>query len=483
MNPRLSAQTLDRLPPDVRRPQYDLTQVDPGILHFGPGAFHRVHQAWYAQRLLHADLRWGITGVSLHSAGVRDALAPQDFLYSLAVQDEVPVVEIVGSIRGVLVASENPAAVIERFADPRLHVVTLTVTEKGYCLAADGSLDVNHMDVQRDLAQPHSPASVLGYLVAGLRRRRTAGLAAPAVISCDNVTDNGRRLHGALVTLARMQDESLARWIEDEVRSPCTMVDSICPATTDALRTEVAARLGALDCWPVQRESFTQWVLEDLALPGDPDWASVGVTVTSDVAAFERAKLRILNCAHSTLAYLGLRAGCISVSQAMQRRELDAFVRRMLVTEVLPVLRAAPGQDLAAYAETVLRRFGNRRIVHELAQIAWDGSQKLRFRVLGTVRDALAQGRPIDDLCVPLAAWMWFVRWKVERSSPIVDPLGGRLAQFGDAWCFDAELDVERFLSLHEVFGADLPADTRFRAALERAYQRVAAWPAQSLNA
>jgi fructuronate reductase len=483
VNVRLSAQTLDRLPADVRRPQYDLTRVHPGILHFGPGAFHRVHQAWYADQLLHADQRWGITGVSLHSAGVRDALAPQDGLYSLSVQDDVPAVEIVGSIRAVLVASENPAAVIERFADPRLHVVTLTVTEKGYCLATDGSLDATHQDVQRDLSQPGSPASVLGYLVAGLRRRRSLGLAAPAVISCDNVADNGRRLHGALVALARMQDESLGRWIEDEVRSPCTMVDSICPATTDALRTEVAARLGLHDAWPVQRESFTQWVMEDLAPPGGPDWASVGVTVTTDVAAFERAKLRILNCAHSTLAYLGLRAGCTSVAQAMQQRDLVACVRRMLVTEVLPVLRPAPGQDLTAYVETVLRRFGNRRIVHELAQIAWDGSQKLRFRVLGTVRDALALGRPIDDLCIPLAAWMWFVRWKVEQASPIVDPLAGRLAQFGDAWCFDASRDVERFLSLHEVFGEDLPASARFRAALERAYARVAAWPAQPLSA
>ena len=153
------------------------------------------------------------------------------------------------------------------------------------------------------------------------------------------------------------------------------------------------------------------------------------------------------------------------------------------MSEVLPVLRPAPGQDLAAYAESVLRRFGNRRIVHELAQIAWDGSQKLRFRVLGTVRDALALGRPIDDLCIPLAAWMWFVHWKAEQASAIVDPLAGRLAQFGAAWHHDATLDVDRFLSLHEVFGVDLPADPRFRAALERAYARVAAWPAQPLSA
>jgi fructuronate reductase len=290
-------------------------------------------------------------------------------------------------------------------------------------------------------------------------------------------------LRGAVVALAQLQDPSLARWIEDEVRFPCTMVDSICPATTDALRTTVSAALGVHDAWPVQRESFVQWVMEDMTRPGDPDWASVGVTLTSDVAAFERAKLRILNGAHSTLAYLGLRAGCATVAQAMARPDLVAFVRRMLCDEVLPTLQLTPGLDVHAYVEQVLQRFRNPAIEHRLAQIAWDGSQKLRFRILGTVRDALAAGRSVDQLCVPLAAWGWFAQWKSQQRSAIVDPLAARLAQLGRDWGCDAQADVARLLQLRDTFGDDLRADPRFRAALERAYRRVADFPAQPLSA
>ena len=481
--PRLTQGTLAGLPSAIRRPGYDLERIQPGILHFGPGAFHRVHQAWYVDRLLQRDSRWGIAGVSLHSPGVRDALQPQDGLYALAVQDEAPSIEVIGSLRELVVATDDPAAVVRRLADSRLAVVTLTVTEKGYCLTTAGSLDQSHPDVVRDLATPAAPASVLGYLVAGLRQRRVLGLSAPAIVSCDNVAENGQRLRGAVVALAQLQDPSLARWIEDEVRFPCTMVDSICPATTDALRTSVSAALGVHDAWPVQREAFVQWVMEDMTRPGDPDWASVGVTLTSDVAAFERAKLRILNGAHSTLAYLGLRAGCATVAQAMARPDLVAFVRRMLCDEVLPTLRPTPGLDVHAYVEQVLQRFRNPAIEHRLAQIAWDGSQKLRFRILGTVRDALAAGRSVDQLCVPLAAWGWFARWKSEQRSAIVDPLASRLAQLGRDWGFDAQADVERLLQLRDTFGDDLRADPRFRAALERAWRRVADFPAQPLSA
>jgi fructuronate reductase len=481
--PRLTQGTLAGLPPAIQRPAYELSRIQPGILHFGPGAFHRVHQAWYVDQLLQRDTRWGITGVSLHSTDVRDALQPQDGLYALAVQDEAPSVAVIGSLRELIVATDDPAAVVGRLADARLAVVTLTVTEKGYCLATDGSLDVAHPDVVRDLATPHAPASVLGYVVAGLRQRRMLGLSAPAIVSCDNVAENGHRLRGAVIALAQLQDPPLARWIEDEVRFPCTMVDSICPATTDALRTAVSAALGVHDAWPVQREAFVQWVMEDMTRPGDPDWASVGVTLTSDVAAFERAKLRILNGAHSTLAYLGLRTGCATVAQAMARPDLVAFVRRMLCDEVLPTLQPTPGLDVHAYVEQVLRRFRNPAIEHRLAQIAWDGSQKLRFRILGTVRDALAAGRPVDQLCVPLAAWGWFAQWKSQQRSAIVDPLATRLAQLGCDWGSDAQADVERLLQLRDTFGDDLPADPRFRAALERAYRRVADFPAQPLSA
>lgn len=483
MSSRLSNATVACVPATVIRHAHDRARMAGGVLHFGPGAFHRVHQAWYAQRLLARDVRWGIDAVSLHGRAVRDALAPQDCLYTLAVQDREPTLELIGAVRSVIVAPERPAAVVERFADPALRLVTLTVTEKGYCLDAAGHLDLAHADVVADLARPDAPASVLGYLVAGLRLRRRLALAPPAVVSCDNVADNGRKLGEAVVALARQTDPELAAWIEDEVRFPRTMVDSICPATTDALREDVTQRLGVVDAWPVQREAFVQWVVEDLPGLGLEPWAGVGVTFTTDVAAFERAKLRVLNGAHSTLAYLGLRAGCATVAEAMRHDELVAFVRTMLYEDVLPTLGTIDGLDLPGYVETVLRRFTNPAIVHQLAQIAWDGSQKLQFRILGTVRDALAAGRPIDRLCIPLAAWLWFVRRKVEARSPIVDPLVERLVQLGQGWSGQGQADVGRFLALREVFGDDLPADPLFRAALERGYARVREWPSRPLSA
>lgn len=244
---------LPRLPEAVRRPAYDRSSVDIGVVHFGPGAFHRAHQAWFFDSALADDPRWGICAVSLRSADVRDALAPQDNLYTLAVCGESIAYQVIGAIREVLVAPESPAAVLARLCAPTTRIVTLTVTEKGYCLAPDGALDLQHPDIQRDLWQPHAPGSAIGFIVEGLRRRREAGLPPFLVISCDNLVDNGARLARATAQFAAAFDTRLASWIEDHVHFPRTMVDSITPAATQALRDAVAAALGVQDRWPVQR--------------------------------------------------------------------------------------------------------------------------------------------------------------------------------------------------------------------------------------
>jgi fructuronate reductase len=306
----------------VRIPAYDRDRVAVGAVHFGPGAFHRVHQACYLDDALAQDPRWGIAAVSLHSAGVRDALAPQDGLYTLAVLDERPQTRIIGALKDLLVGPEAPTAVTERLADPAVMLITATVTEKGYCLGSSGGLDFANAEIVHDLAHPHAPRSLIGHLYAGLALRRALAIAPPNVVSCDNLTDNGPRLRRALLDFARRQELDVARWIEDEVPFPRTMVDSITPATDPALRDQVAERLGTVDRWPVQREAFTQWVIEDCMRGPQPDWASIGVTITSDVAGFERAKLRLLNGAHSSLAYLGALAGHETVAQAMRDPQL-----------------------------------------------------------------------------------------------------------------------------------------------------------------
>jgi fructuronate reductase len=399
-------------------------------------------------KLLAHDPRWSICGVSLRNPDVRDALAPQDGLYTLATLDEQTSYQVIGSITELLVAPEDPEAVLNRLSSPTTQVVTITVTEKGY--------------------GEEGPGSLVGYLVEGLRRRRAAGLERLTVISCDNMVDNGARLARAVGQLA---DPELAGWIEDHVCFPRTMVDSITPATTPELKERVSRVLGVEDRWPVQRESFLQWVLEDRLAPGGPDWASVGVIVTGDVAAYDRAKLRLLNGAHSTLAYLGLLAGHATVADAMADKKLCSFVSTLMREDIKPTLR---GLDLDSYIETILRRFRNPAIKHALAQIAWDGSQKLPFRILGTIADNLAAGRPIERLCVPIAAWMHFVRRQACRGERVTDPLAARLFEIGVACQNRSMSDVPAFLGLTTVFPADLAREPVFTDGLARAYDELA---------
>ncbi|ESQ77244.1 mannitol dehydrogenase family protein [Asticcacaulis sp. AC402] len=457
---------------DAETPAYDPTTLELGVVHFGPGAFHRAHQAAYLDALAATDPRWGICGVSLHSTGVRDALNPQDGLYTLATLDEEIGYRIIASIREVLVGPENPEAVFERLLG--CGIVTSTVTEKGYCLLADGALDFGHADIAHDLANPRAPKSFVGYVVEGLRQRRDCGKAPFVLIPCDNLPNNGKRLKAAVVALAARLDAELAAWIESGLACPCTMVDSITPATDDALRARVADAIGLHDAWPIQREAFTQWVIEDHVHDSGPDWASVGVILTDNVPAYERAKLRLLNGPHSTLAYAGLHKGYETVSQAMNDPELSGLVRDLMLKDVVPLLETPKGMDLPGYCEAILKRFRNPAIRHLLSQIAWDGSQKLPIRILSSLSEALAQGHDVSRLAVPLAAWMRFVRNKAVSGEPLADPMAADLIALGKGLT-DTRADVAAFLAVRAVFPESLAGNPVFIAAVESAYDALLA--------
>lgn len=469
---RLSDTTLGNVPAHVLRPDYDRRALSAGVVHFGPGAFHRAHQAAYLDRVLSARPDLAICAVALRTPDVANALAPQDGLYALVEREADPTVRIIGAIREVRVAPRDPGAVLARLDAARL--VTATVTEKGYGLTPSGDLDFANPDIAQDIRAPAAPVSFPGWLVASLRRRRATRRAAFVTVSCDNLSGNGGRLHRAVTALARAQgDADLADWIEAEAAFPNSMVDSITPATDEALRAEAAAALGLTDAWPVQRERFMQWVVEDRLAAADSDaLASAGVTLAGDVAPFERAKLRILNGAHSTLAYLGLRLGHETVSGAMDDARLAGFIERLMRQDMIPGL-ASPGQDLRAYAGGILARFRNPAIVHRLSQIAWDGSQKLRFRLLEPVADALEAGRPVERLAVGVAAWMDFVRRAARDGRPITDPLADLLLAEGRR-AGGGRGDVAQFLSLAAVFPSALAGHPGFRAALETAYVELA---------
>jgi len=472
--PRLSERTLASASADVLRPNYERANTRIGIVHFGPGAFHRAHQAFYFDRLLEKDASRAVCAVSLKTPGVRDALAPQDGLYTLMELDGAPTVRIIGAIRETLVATEDSSAVSRRLCAPETSLITMTVTEKGYCLDGAGKLDFEHPDIAHDLRNPDTPRSLVGWIVRGLRLRHERGEAPYLVVCCDNLSNNGQTLRSAVLALAARQGSGLADWIEKRAHFPRTMVDSITPATDDAFRSRVAQSLGLYDAWPIQRERFVQWVVEETDSPNQPDWSSVGVTLSRDVSAYERAKLRLLNGAHSTLAYVGMLAGLETVADAMAQPALRAFVERLMRADIQPTLDIPRSGEMDHYRQSILRRFENPAMRHQLAQIAGDVAQKLPIRILGTVADAIRAQRPLGRLVVPIAAWMHFIRARTAAAIPIVDPLCDLLVACGQRATGHAREDLPMFLALPGIFPDDLASHPEFMQALSSAYDLIA---------
>ena len=455
-------------------PTYHRESTRVGIVHIGPGAFHRAHQAYYVDTLLHSDKRWAISALSLKSTGLRDALKDQEGLYTLVELGAAPRARVIGAIRELLVAGADTETAFARITARDTRIVSMTVTEKGYCLDAKNLLDLANADIVHDLANPAQPRSTIGWLVEGLRRRRAAAVPPFTVLSCDNLPENGSVLQRALVAFAAARDADLARWIEAEVVCPRTMVDSITPATDDALRKRAQELTGLIDEWPIQREPFTQWVIEDLPAMQDADWQSVGVTLAKDVGVYDRAKLRLVNGPHSTLTYLGLLRGHESVADAMRDTQLAQFVELLMTEDLAPSLGNPVGFDIEHYVSAVLARFRNPGIRHLLSQIAWDGSKKLPVRITVTIAEALRAGRPVQRLVMPLAAWMRFIVRQAKAGVAIVDPDAARLTAIGAACTGDARADADRFAICEAVLPPALLSDERFRHALESAYASLA---------
>ena len=463
---RLNDMVLAGLPRQVTRPGYDRSALQTGIVHLGIGAFHRAHQAVMTEAVIAAgDYRWGIVGASLRSPTTRDALAAQDWLYSVATRGaSTESVQVVGALRGVLVAPESPSTLIGVLADPRVKIVSLTVTEKGYCHSpATGDLAVDNADIQHDLGNAGAPRTTLGLLTAALARRRQNGHAAPTLLSCDNLLANGHTLKRLLVQFAGLSDPVLARYIEDNVMCPNTMVDRIVPATTEEDCQRIARVLGVMDAAAVVTEPFCQWVIEDFFPSGRPEWERAGAEMVDDVAPYEIMKLRLLNAAHSAIAYLGALAGFETVAEAMRDDGIARFVTGLMDEEVTPVLNLPDTFDIATYKRALIARFSNPALKHRTHQIAMDGSQKLPPRVLATVRERLKLNLPIKRLAIVVAAWMHYLAGRDERDRrhEVRDPMQAELQRR----CAEAAdlLDIEA------IFGRDLPADTRFSGAVETA--------------
>ncbi len=476
---RLSLETLDLLPSDVARPRYDVASARVGIVHLGVGAFHRAHQAVYIDdRLAAGEAGWAISGASLRSPETSHALEPQDGLYTASARSaEGEALRIVGSLRRLLVAPNDPEALLAAMSDANVRIVTLTVTEKGYCHdPATCRLDEDHPDIRHDLGQPRAPKSAPGFVVEALARRRAAGVAPFTVMSCDNLPSNGATARNVITRLAALRDGDLGKWIEGEVAFPSTMVDRIVPATTDEDRARIAARLGVEDAWPVVTEPFSQWVIEDRFSSGRPRFEDSGATLVGDVAPYELAKLRLLNGSHSTLAYLGYLAGCETVAEAMADANFARLIAELMEKESAPTLEVRATGDLTPYMRELLARFRNPALRHRTWQIAIDGSQKLPQRLLATIRARLAKGQRIDRLALGVAAWMRYVTGIDEQGRPIDvrDPLAARLKAIADREGLNAARLAPALANVHEVFG-DLADDARFLTPVTAALAKLIA--------
>jgi len=448
-------------------PTYDRENTQIGIVHLGPGAFHRAHQAVYTENAMNlSGGDWGICGVSLRSATARDVLAKQDNLYTLAILDKNIHYQVIGAIKEVLVASEQSHLVMQRLSAETTKLVTLTITEKGYCLGADGRLDITNPDIAHDLSNRCEPISAIGYIVQALAQRQINNIAPFNVLSCDNVSGNGDKLRSAVIDYAQKLDVDLASWIEVNVAFPNAMVDSITPKTEAYTVDTVSKVIGANDEWPIQREEFTQWVIEDNWQGSRPDWHKVGVVFTSDVDGFEKAKLRLLNCLHSTLAYAGSLAGFETVYEVTSDETFYRFISKLADNEIIGSFEPPKELDVEKYGKEIIERFLNPEIRHLLAQIAWDGSQKLQMRVLPIIRDNLALNRSTKMLCLSLACWFEFVCRALKNNEEIVDPLANVFAKMPALVENDVPAIVDAFLSIESVFGDDLKTNTDIKSQL-----------------
>ncbi|WP_301101674.1 mannitol dehydrogenase family protein [Propionivibrio sp.] len=476
---RLSEKSLSQLPASVARPAFDRSKVIGSIVHLGIGAFHRAHQAMFTDAVLASgDLAWGIVGAGVVSADMKNALGPQDFLYALAEMGaDSENVRVIGSIVGVFGGVEDADSLLAKMSDISTRIVSITVTEKGYYLdPATGKLQLQAPAIAADLAAPETPKTILGLIVQALKNRKAAGILPFTVLSCDNLPNNGKLAKAAVLAFAREVDADLALWIKTNVCFPCTMVDRITPATTDADRAHVAEVLGLDDAWPVVTEQFVQWVIEDQFTMGRPDWTVGGAIFSDEIERWENMKLRCLNGAHSTLAYLGQLTGRETVADAMQLPLITVILDPLWV-EIRNVLDAPKGVNPAEYVESLKQRFRNPALKHRTAQIASDGSQKLPQRLLAPLRDRLDKGLSSPMIATAIAAWMHYaVKMAYTPDDGFNDPLAvdilarARLST-------DAPSIVDHLLALDKIFGLDLPANADFRALLIEKFVELAINP------
>ncbi|MCS3432180.1 fructuronate reductase [Klebsiella sp. BIGb0407] len=465
----------------VARPEWGNSRLVSRIVHLGCGAFHRAHQALFTHHLLEcSDSDWGLCEVNIRpgeGARLIENLQSQNLLYTVAELGATGTeLKIIGSVKEALhpdfVGIEGILAAMTR---PETAIVSLTITEKGYCTsAASGALDLHHPLIKHDLAHPAQPESAIGYIVEALNRRRQQGKAAFTVLSCDNVRENGHVAKATVIGLATARDPELAEWIEQHATFPSTMVDRIVPAATPETLALIAEQLGVFDPCAIACESFRQWVIEDNFVQGRPDWDRAGAQFVDNVTPFELMKLRMLNGSHTFLAYLGYLAGYETIADTMGSPAYRHAVKALMLQEQAVTLSMPQGTCLNDYAELLISRFANASLKHRTWQIAMDGSQKLPQRLLDPIRQHLAAGRSFSRLALGVAGWMRYVSGIDDQGQTIeiVDPLAEQYQAIHQRYR-SAQDRVQALLSIDSIFGHDLPENRLFVSTVLEAYNRL----------
>ena len=477
---KLNKQNLSRLDPSVALPSYTLDQRRQGIAHIGVGGFHRAHQAFYTDALMNLGakdntgegLDWAICGVSLREEDRAnfEALKGQDFLFTLFELGDTPDTEtrIIGAMDQMLMSTDADIALIDKLASPDIRIVSLTITEGGYCIDdSTGEFMSQLPQIQHDLAHPATPKTVFGYLCAALSRRRAEGTPAFTLMSCDNLPHNGGVTRKALLAFAKLRDVELHDWIAEHVSFPNAMVDRITPMTSTAHRLQLHDEKGIDDAWPVVCEPFVQWVLEDKFVNGRPAWEKVGVQFTDDVTPYEEMKIKLLNGSHLALTYLGALKGYRFVHETMNDPLFVEYIRTYMDRDVTPQLPSVPGIDLESYQDTLIERFSNQAIADQLERVCSDGSSKFPKFTVPTINRLILDNGNLDRASLVVAAWALYLQGTEGENGvayKIVDPR----ADFCKALVADDVLITQRLLEVEEIFGAAIPKSAEFVASFEK---------------
>ncbi|KAF2998475.1 hypothetical protein E8E13_002623 [Curvularia kusanoi] len=458
-------------------PTYDRSSIKHGIVHVGVGGFHRAHLAVYVDSLLEQlKLKdWAICGVGMQSfdAEMRDALVPQDNLYTV-IERSAPgsKARVIGSITDYIFAPDNSEAVIAKMAHPDTHIVSMTITESGYFYNENThQLMTEHPDMAADLAGANPPRTFFGYVYAALARRYEAGLKPFTVLSCDNMQKNGHITRDMLLAFAQHRDPDVAAWLSQNGAFPNSMVDRITPRTVSEDVQSLRSEFGVEDAWPVVTEPFSQWVVEDKFCDGRPAFEKVGVQVVKDVKnveEFELWKLRLLNASHTAMGYSGYLGGFQYIHETIGHPVFGKYIRNMMNEEVKPLLPPIPGVDVDEYIQTLIGRFSNPTLKDEITRICLGGSGKLPQFIMPSIAEQIVAGGPLRRLTLATAAWFRYLRGVDEQGRDFqlsFDPRNDELQQIARD-----EGNPMKLLSIKDLFGDDLRGDERFVKELTEAY-------------